>query len=313
MTSNDSTISEVRERKDNGNGVVATEKFEDGITVSAFNLQPMFEGMIEGSGLTGEETAEKITSPCRKWTLKVIWILVILTYCVYCGFAFVLNFERSIPLLVFNSMAFAYNAYIAATNFLDAQKIKDLLESRLYKLEQLFNRRFWKLSLYTIAIAGMLLYVILSNVSHFENLISLAGLAFFILISWVTSYSRTKINWRPVIWGLLLQLLLGLLILRTNFGRASFLFLGDQVESFLDHILAGVTFVFGDHYLDFEFAFKLMPIMIFLSSVFSVLYHLGVMQIFVKFIARVIHITMRTTAAETMCTAACIFLGQVSS
>ena len=59
-----------------------------------------------------------------------------------------------------------------------------------------------------------------------------------------------------MIWGIVLQLILGLLILRTEPGKTTFSFLGKQVEHFQSHVLAGVTFVFGEKYSDFEFIFK---------------------------------------------------------
>lgn len=65
-----------------------------------------------------------------------------------------------------------------------------------------------------------------------------------------------KIKWRPVVWGIVLQMVLGLLILRTEAGRKTFAFLGKQVEHFQSHVLAGVNFVFGEKYGDFEFIFK---------------------------------------------------------
>ncbi|XP_076106033.1 solute carrier family 28 member 3-like isoform X2 [Mytilus galloprovincialis] len=119
-----------------------------------------------------------------------------------------------------------------------------------------------------------------------------------------------KINWKPVIWGIVLQMVLGLLILRTEAGRKTFSFLGKQVEHFQSHVLAGVNFVFGEKYGDFEFIFKLMPTVIFINSVVSVLYHFGLMQMLVEKFAVVMHFTMGTTAAETVCTAASMFLGQ---
>lgn len=57
-------------------------------------------------------------------------------------------------------------------------------------------------------------------------------------------------------WGLTLQFLLGLFVLRTSIGQTTFSFLGKQVENFLSHVIGGVEFVFGENYKDFEFAFK---------------------------------------------------------
>ena len=68
----------------------------------------------------------------------------------------------------------------------------------------------------------------------------------------------SQIDPRPVVWGLTLQFLLGLFVLRTNVGQQTFSFLGKQVEHFLSHVIAGVEFVFGDNYKDFEFVFKVV-------------------------------------------------------
>ena len=54
-----------------------------------------------------------------------------------------------------------------------------------------------------------------------------------------------------------------------------------------------------------------MPTVIFINSVVSVLYHVGLMQMLVEKFAVLMHVTMRTTAAETVCSAASMFLGQV--
>lgn len=61
---------------------------------------------------------------------------------------------------------------------------------------------------------------------------------------------------RPVLWGVGIQLLVGWFVLRTTVGKDTFTFLGKQVEHFLEHVEAGVSFVFGEHYADFYFAFR---------------------------------------------------------
>jgi len=64
------------------------------------------------------------------------------------------------------------------------------------------------------------------------------------------------VKWRPVLWGLALQFIFGLLILRTSAGFSSFKFLGSTVQTFLDFTNAGAKFVFGDDFLKHFFAFK---------------------------------------------------------
>ena len=73
-------------------------------------------------------------------------------------------------------------------------------------------------------------------------------------------------KWRPVIWGLGLQFVFGLLILRTKFGFRAFKGLGDQVSAFLDYTIAGASFVFGKSYTDHFIAFKVIVCVLFVDS-----------------------------------------------
>lgn len=181
----------------------------------------------------------------------------------------------------------------------------------LYKVERLLQSIVEKTQIVYSGIALVLTAaMILINISSPENLVSLAGIFALLLFSWLISYHKTRIDPRPVVWGLTLQFLLGLFVLRTNVGQQAFSFLGKQVEHFLSHVIAGVEFVFGENYVDFEFAFKLMPTVIFVNSAVSILYHCGLMQVVIQKLAVVMHYTMGTSAAETLCTASSIFLGQ---
>ena len=65
-----------------------------------------------------------------------------------------------------------------------------------------------------------------------------------------------QIIWRPVLWGLALQFIFGLLILRTGAGRNFFEVIGDQISVFLDYSDAGASFVFGENFKVHFFAFK---------------------------------------------------------
>lgn len=68
-----------------------------------------------------------------------------------------------------------------------------------------------------------------------------------------------QVSLRPVVWGLAAQMALGAVVLKTKEGREGFAWLGRQVEIFLDYVIAGVVFVFGDNYKDFFFALKVSP------------------------------------------------------
>jgi CNT family concentrative nucleoside transporter len=146
-----------------------------------------------------------------------------------------------------------------------------------------------------------------------ERAISALGLVVFVAIAYVFSTNRKAIRWRPVVWGLALQLALGVVVLRTAAGYAVFKWIGDVTTTFLNFSDAGARFVFGEQFLTFYFAFKVLPTIIFFSSVITVLYHFGILQRIVEAVAWVMMRTMGTSGAETLSTAANIFVGQTEA
>ncbi|MEO0534536.1 MAG: NupC/NupG family nucleoside CNT transporter [Cyanobacteria bacterium P01_A01_bin.123] len=143
-----------------------------------------------------------------------------------------------------------------------------------------------------------------------ERGISLLGLVVFVGIAYGLSVNRQAVRWRTVAWGIGIQLILALFILRTPIGLGVFQFLGNLVTQFLDFTDAGAAFVFGENFRDFFFAFKVLPTVIFFSAFISILYHYGLLQRIVQVIAQLMIRTMRTSGAESLSAAANIFVGQ---
>ncbi len=146
-----------------------------------------------------------------------------------------------------------------------------------------------------------------------ERLIGLLGLGVFVGFSYLVSVNRQAVRWRPVLWGFALQILFALIILRTAVGLAVFQWLGSVVSAFLDFSDAGASFVFGENFEEFFFAFKVLPTIIFFSAFISVLYHYGVLQFVVSAIARLMVRTMKTSGSETLSAAGNIFVGQTEA
>ena len=170
-----------------------------------------------------------------------------------------------------------------------------------------------------------------------ERLIGLLGIAVMVGLAVLLSYDRKRINWRLVLTGLGLQALFGIVVLKTAWGRALFEGLGRVVTGLLGFQEQGARFVFGNLVqntvpvglpgpggtLDSTaglvagtgsfFAFNVLPTIIFFSSLMSVLYYLGVMQLVVKGIAWGMQKTLRTSGAETLSASGNIFLGQTEA
>ena len=143
-----------------------------------------------------------------------------------------------------------------------------------------------------------------------ERLIALLGLGVFIAAAYGMSTNRQAIRWQPILWGIALQLVFALFIIRTPIGLVIFQFLGDVVTQFLNFSDAGASFVFGENFQDFFFAFKVLPTIIFFSAFINLLYFFGILQRVVQSFAWVMQRTMKTSGSESLSAAGNIFVGQ---
>jgi concentrative nucleoside transporter, CNT family len=170
-----------------------------------------------------------------------------------------------------------------------------------------------------------------------ERMMGVVGLGVMILIAYAMSENRRQVDWRLVGMGMLLQGIFAVLVLKTAAGLWFFEKVGVLVDALLSFTEQGARFIFGnlaqsnvpvgplkpDGTIDQTigywantgsfFAFNVLPTIIFLSSLMSVLYHLGVMQPIVNGIARIMQKTMKTSGAETLSASANIFLGQTEA
>lgn len=146
-----------------------------------------------------------------------------------------------------------------------------------------------------------------------ERVISLLGLLVFVGISYGFSVNRRAVRWRPVLWGIALQFIFAVFILKTALGLAIFKFLGDVVSGFLNFSDVGAKFVFGDKFAEHLIAFKVLPTIVFFSSFIALLYHYGILQKVVEWVAWGMVRTMKTSGSETLSCAANIFVGQTEA
>ncbi|MBD2439577.1 NupC/NupG family nucleoside CNT transporter [Nostoc sp. FACHB-110] len=142
-----------------------------------------------------------------------------------------------------------------------------------------------------------------------ERAISALGIFVFLGISYALSFNRQAVRWRTIAWGLGLEFIFALLILKTPWGLNIFKYLGDIVSNFLAFSDVGAKFVFGENFKEHLFAFQVLPTIIFFSAFISVLYYYGILQRIVNVLAWVMVKTMKTSGAESLSCAGNIFLG----
>jgi concentrative nucleoside transporter, CNT family len=158
------------------------------------------------------------------------------------------------------------------------------------------------------------------------------GLIVIITIAYAASTNRRAIDRRTVAWGLSLQFLFALIVLKTTIGQRVFQALGGVINHLLEFSFAGSSLVFGalgdktvwprvmTTVLGEEgakwgvvFAFQVLPTIIFIAALFAVLYYFGIMQLVVRAFAVLMHRLMKTSGAESVNVAASIFMGQTEA
>ena len=142
------------------------------------------------------------------------------------------------------------------------------------------------------------------------------GLLVIVLVAFIFSNNKKKIDWRLVGIGIILQLIFGFLITKVPIVASGFALLSEGFVKFLSFSEDGARFIFGDLAGDsfgFIFAFKVLPTIIFFSTVSAGLYYLGILQKIVFGIAWVMARTMRLSGPESLSAAGNIFLGQTEA
>ncbi|WP_078409593.1 NupC/NupG family nucleoside CNT transporter [Priestia abyssalis] len=146
----------------------------------------------------------------------------------------------------------------------------------------------------------------------------LLGVVFVFIVAFLFSNNKKAINPRTILAGLGLQILFGLIVLKWGPGRAALQAVSEKVQNVVNYASDGVGFLFGSlgdasQPTGFIFAFNVLTIIIFFSSLIAVLYYLGIMQIVIKFIGGALSKLLGTGKAESLSAAANIFVGQTEA
>jgi CNT family concentrative nucleoside transporter len=153
-----------------------------------------------------------------------------------------------------------------------------------------------------------------------SSFLGVLGLFTLLAIAYLLSENKNAINYKTVVYGLFFQLLFALFILKTPFGAPIFSFLDTSINILISFSSSGSDFLFrsyvdgvGFHSGLVNFAFSTLPTIIFFSSLVAVLYHYGILQSVIKFIAKKMQQSLGTSGSETLSVAGNIFLGQTES
>ncbi|XP_075583209.1 solute carrier family 28 member 3 [Pelecanus crispus] len=269
--------------------------------------QPRLKGHLE-------KKYDKACEFCKKHKTRihyVIYGILITAYLAVVIAACSLNFQRALPLFIITVLAIFFICW----DFLIA-KYEDRIAAFFSPGERYLEKQwFWlKWVLCAAFIITIICWLIFDTAKQgSRQLISFGGLLVYVLLMFIFSKYPTRVAWRPVFSGIGMQFILGLLILRTKVGFDVFNWLGIQIQTFLEYSDTGAKFVFGEKYTDHFFAFKVLPIVVFFSTVMSMLYHIGFMQWLIGKVGWIMQIFMGTTPVESLVAAGNIFVGQTES
>ncbi len=149
-----------------------------------------------------------------------------------------------------------------------------------------------------------------------NSVISLLGLMGFMVIAWLFSVDRSNINWRVVIWGIVLQFSFATFIFIVPAGSRFFLTINEFVVNVLECAARGSEFAFGilasspgkEGSLGFILAFQGLPTIIFFSALISILYYCNIMPLIIRFFAKIFTTLMKISGAEALTAASNIFV-----
>ena len=143
------------------------------------------------------------------------------------------------------------------------------------------------------------------------------GLISLILISYLLSNNRKKIHWKTVIISILIQFTVAISILKISLVQSVFKLISKFFVRIINYTASGSTFLFSSlvdqEKSSYIFAFQVLPVIIFFSALTSMLYHLGIIQKIVSFLAWLLNRFLKITGAESLSLAGNIFLGQTES
>ena len=143
------------------------------------------------------------------------------------------------------------------------------------------------------------------------------GLISLILISYLLSNNRKKIHWKTVFISILIQFTVAISILKISLVQSVFKLISKLFVRIINYTASGSTFLFSSlvdqEKSSYIFAFQVLPVIIFFSALTSMLYHLGIIQKIVSFLAWLLNRFLKITGAESLSLAGNIFLGQTES
>ncbi|KAL3106273.1 hypothetical protein niasHT_013816 [Heterodera trifolii] len=270
----------------------------------------------------GQEGLIKFFKENRTLITACMLITLLILYHVLIVLALFHNLDKAFTLFIITLFGWLYFIYQRILSpFLHRQKFVGQFKMQFRQfLEPLKANVILRRFFYGLAVGLPILFIVWDTRHNLERLSGLFGLIVFLIFMCFISHKPTKVNWRPVLWGFLLQFIFGIAVLRWEYGSRKFVDLSNTAIAFLDFAKNGTDFTYGflsapPNICGMEpvIAFQTIQVIIYVGAIVSVLYFYGIVQAVLKRMAMLMQLTLGTTATESLNACACVLLGNAES
>ncbi|KAK9876048.1 hypothetical protein WA026_011159 [Henosepilachna vigintioctopunctata] len=269
-----------------------------------------------------EEQEESFLKKNKSTIYKFIVLLLLISYFLWATYyqIFVLQTNVDATLCTgygFLIIVYSFIAFGISYSYLLGPRVVPQIKTNVWTplTEKFRNSKYAAIIFYIVFFVALGIFLAIDTANDRYRLISLAGLALFLLFGFVMCPFKSHIKWTTLINGMVLQFTLALLIIKWPPGEAIFNCIGDKVTTFLGYAAEGAAFVYGDTliYKEGVFAFKSLCTIYFLSFIINILYYYGLMQKFVSALGKFFKFWLGTSICESVNSAANIFLGMTEA
>ena len=282
----------------------------------------------------GEEVEGCINQFCKQHakTVRILkWVVLLAVIYSFTIAASIVNREHSstlIGVVIFGTACGILYALYSLIISYDPPNIIEAAEKKFPRIQMVLG------IIVGVIFLGLVIFFIYSSPVGLEKyrirkLQALGGLFLYVLLCYTCSKDRSKVKWRCVLWGLGMQYVFAMLILKTSPGQQLFDFVGDKTTIFLSYARKGGVFVFGEVVMNGAYegdvpdehrwgyaiwCFSIfIPVLVYFSALVSILFHLGVLQVIIRGISKVMFYTMQTSVVESLSAAGNIFVGMTEA
>uniref|UniRef100_A0A915L5C3 Concentrative nucleoside transporter N-terminal domain-containing protein n=1 Tax=Romanomermis culicivorax TaxID=13658 RepID=A0A915L5C3_ROMCU len=300
----------------NGNSHTSTVH----ITEDGHQNERKLDAKIEGQKTKLEKIQKNFDDFCKTYhglLSMSFYTMLSSLYVVYLGFALAHDQEKAAPVVIV-SIVFGLGVFYFKVLKVHYGKafMHNIWNPSTECMSKTWSIKFIRWITYGCFLAAFILYLIIDTADNRNRLIPLGGMIFYLVACFVFSTNPARVRWRPVVAGIVMQFVVGLLVLRWPLGLRILTYIAEKTTQFLDYAQHGTKFVYGFLAdppnicnMNAVFAFTVLQTLLYFGSVIALLYYFGVMQFILHQMAWVMQFTLGTTAAESLNAAGCIFLG----